>query len=215
MILVRVRDNDPRVRLLQKRQVPFVVFGRDGANTNYTHIDVDGEMAQYTLTRHLIERGHRDIAYIVPPRHLSFTQYRLRGFRRAMAEAGLPVREPWLLTAEHMTENGGRTAATALLDDASLPTAIMAGNDRMALGVMASVQERGLQVGTDVAVTGFDNIPAAEHVYPGLTTMYQPIYTIGEQLTDYLLGTIVGTPPANPTKILNATLIVRGSTVST
>lgn len=213
MILVRAREHDPRIDYLQKRDVPFVVFGRAGDKNDFPFIDIDGEQAQYVLTHHLIERGHQSIAFIMPPKHLSFAQHRLRGFRRAMAGASLQAHNKWTIPAETMTEASGREIALRLLEGNPVPTAIMAGNDRMALGVMAAVQERSGQVGQDVAVTGFDNIPAAAHVYPGLTTMHQPIYQIGEQLTDILLGTIAGNPPGDPAKILTAALIVRGSTV--
>lgn len=213
MILVRIREGDPRIRLLQKLKVPFVVFGRANITNSFTYIDVDGTRAQRELTGHLIENGHRKIAFLAPPRHLSFSKYRLDGFRAAMQAAGEDVREEWVIFVDTMTESGGRAAAEALLSSSPHPTAIMTGNDRMALGVIAAVHQRGLSVGEDVAVTGFDNIPAAEHIYPGLTTMHQPTYEIGEQLADQLLGTIAGSPPENPATILTAKLIVRGSTV--
>ncbi len=213
MILVRVREQDPRIDFLQKHGVPFVVYGRAGSVNDFVHIDVDGEGAQYTLTRHLLDQGHQAIAFITPPLGLSFAGHRLRGFRRAMAEANVSVKNDGIVTATVMTEAGGREIAKKLLKQAHPPTAIMAGNDRLALGAMAAVQDHGARVGHDVAVTGFDDIPPAAHVFPGLTTMHQPIYNIGEQLTDQLLGTIAGSPPENPATILTAELIVRGSTV--
>ncbi len=213
MILVRVREGDPRITFLQERDVPFVVFGRSNATNAYTHIDVDGTHAQRHLTEHLLENGHREIAFLAPPRHLSFARYRLNGFRGAMQAAGCDIREEWVIFLDTMAEAEARTATETLLDATPRPTAIMTGNDRMALGAMAAVRERGLTVGTDVAVAGFDNIPSAEHVYPGLTTMHQPTYEIGERLADKLLGTIAGTPPEQTATILTADLIVRGSTV--
>ncbi len=213
MILVRAREGDPRIDFLQKRGVPFVVFGRAGDVNDFIHIDIDGETAQRELTTHLVELGHQDIAFITPPHHLSFALYRLRGYRQALAEANLTTTPQRTLTANTMTEEGGRQIAQQLLQSSRLPSAIMAGNDRLALGVMSTLQEHGLQVGRDIAVTGFDDIPAAAHVYPGLTTMHQPVYQIGEQLTDQLLGTIAGSPPVALATILTAELIVRGSTV--
>jgi len=213
MILVRVREQDPRIDFLQEQDVPFVVYGRARAGNDFVHIDIDGEQAQYHLTLHLIELGHRDIAFIAPPQHLSFSTHRVRGFKRALADANLTAAPNHLIHAETMTEEAGREITLGLLASEHTPSAVMGGNDRLALGVMAAVQQRGKQVGEDVAVAGFDDIPAAAHVYPGLTTMHQPVYAIGEQLTDKLLGTIAGSPPENPATILTADLIVRGSTV--
>ena len=164
MILVRAREQDPRIDFLQKRGVPFVVFGRAGDVNNFVHIDIDGETAQRDLTHHLVAHGHQDIAFITPPQHLSFARHRLRGYRQALAEANLTDNPERTLEAHAMTENGGRQLAQRLLAMAPMPTAIMAGNDRLALGVMAALQEYGLRVGQDIAVTGFDDMPAAAHV---------------------------------------------------
>lgn len=213
VVIVRVRQDDPRIALLQQRGIPFVVFGRSANHHNYTHIDIDGHKAQRVLTEHLIEQGHTKIAYIVPPKTLTFSQYRLDGFREAMAAHNIPVREDWLLTDYALTEEAGREAAKTFMDMPNAPTAIMTGNDLTAMGVMALLHERGLEIGKDVAVAGFDDISTAAHVYPGLTTMHQPIHDIGERLGDMLLNTITNGAGKQNSVILDAELVVRGSTL--
>lgn len=212
VVVVRARQNDPRITLLQQQNIPFAVFGRSSSNPDYAYIDIDGHEAQRILTEHLIEQGHKKIAYITPPAALTFTQYRVNGFREAMAAHNIPVRKAWLLTANALTEAEGRQAAQKLLDMDDAPTAIMAGNDLTAMGVMALLHERGLAVGKDVAVTGFDDISTAAHVYPGLTTMRQPVYAIGERVGDMLLAMIAEGRVAHGSLILDAELVVRGST---
>jgi len=90
-------------------------------------------------------------------------------------------------------------------------TAIIAGNDLMAFGAMSAAQERGLIVGKDISITGFDDIPMAEHSHPSLTTINQPIYSIGRKLCEMLVQRIAGENINHPQVILSPTLIVRGS----
>lgn len=212
LIVLRTRRNDPRIAFLLDSGLPFVVYGRSDAPREFVYIDVDGEAGQRALTGHLIAMGHRRIAYITPPGDLMFTFYRLAGFRAAMSEHGLPVDETLVVEGE-LTEESGRRVAARLLALPEPPTAIMTGNDLAALGAMSAVQERGLRVGEDVAVAGFDDIPAAEHVHPGLTTLRQPINEIAEQATEYLLTLISGGSPPSRATLLMPELVIRASSL--
>lgn len=98
-----------------------------------------------------------------------------------------------------------------LLDLSNAPTAIIACNDLMALGAISAAQKRGLVVGRDAAITGFDDIPWAEHSHPPLTTLHQPIYDIGRQICDMLVRLIQGEELAERHVLLKPELIVRES----
>jgi LacI family transcriptional regulator len=98
-----------------------------------------------------------------------------------------------------------------LLDLPQKPSAVMACNDLMALGAISAAQKRGLAVGHDIAVTGFDDIPLAEHSHPSLTTVRQPIYDIGCQICDMLIRLIRGEPLAARHVLLEPQLILRES----
>jgi LacI family transcriptional regulator len=98
-----------------------------------------------------------------------------------------------------------------LLELSPLPTAVIACNDLMALGAISAAQSRGLVVGHDVAVTGFDDIPLSEHSHPPLTTVRQPIYAIGRQICQMLIQLIQGKPLDERHVILQPELIVRES----
>jgi LacI family transcriptional regulator len=87
----------------------------------------------------------------------------------------------------------------------------MTGNDLMAFGAMSAIQSRGLRVGYDIAVGGFDDVPSAAHIHPGLTTVRQPIYEIGQQLTEMLFQLIAGQDVAERTILLKPQLIIRAS----
>jgi LacI family transcriptional regulator len=210
LILSRVRMNDTRIQYLSATSMPFVVFGRTRSLGDYVYIDVDGVQAQAELTEHFIQQGHRRIAYITPPQYLTFSQLRLQGFQQAMAHHDLPVIPEYIIEGE-LTEVSGYQATARLLELPVPPTAIMTGNDLMAFGVMNLAQNRGLRVGIDLAVGGFDDIPAAAYVHPGLTTIHQPIYQIGQQLTHTLLDLIAGKPLQQHGVLMPYTLVVRGS----
>ncbi|MCC6614163.1 MAG: LacI family DNA-binding transcriptional regulator [Anaerolineae bacterium] len=211
VILMRSRVDDERIRYLLERHFPFAVFGRtDIMDEAYSYIDVDGRAGQAAMTRHLIDRGHERIAYMRPPATLMFSRFRQQGYREAMAEAGIAIDERLVVECD-LTENAGKRQALRLLKLKQPPTAIMAGNDLMAIGVMNAVREMGLRVGEDVAVGGFDDIPAAEHLNPGLTTIRQPIFHIGQQLTERLLQLIEGSSVGELSTLVEPELILRGS----
>ncbi len=215
VILARIQQNDPRVTYLIETGMPFAAFGRTQANedsaASFSHIDVDGRAGQYTLTQHLINLGHTHIAYIHPPLNYTFGQQRLEGFAQAMAEAGLTP-ERSIQKPGNLSEAAGRAAAEHLLTLDRPPTAIMAGNDLMAFGIMRAVQAHGLRVGVDISVAGFDDVHTAEYVHPGLTTMHQPIYEIGQRLVTLLLDTLAGAQTQPRSYLLMPELIVRAST---
>ena len=209
-VLVRIRCQDPRIDFLREAGVPFVAFGRTEDSLDYPYVDEDGEEGMLQLTRHLLDHGHRRIAYISPPLTLMFARYRMKGVKRALNEAGVALPAEYLLTGE-LTQRSGREAARQLLALPEPPTAIIAGNDLMALGAMSAIQERGLEVGKDIAVAGFDDIPMAEATHPPLTTVHQPIYKIGSLVTEMLIHIIRGVTPEQTQYLLKPRLIIRQS----
>jgi DNA-binding LacI/PurR family transcriptional regulator len=127
-----------------------------------------------TAARHLIELGHRRIAAIGGPDDLWSCRARLDGYRSALRRAGLPVDED-LVRCDELTADAGLRRARELLGLADAPTAIMAGNDAQAFGVLQALAERGLRSPGDVSVTGFDDLPIATWATPPLTTIRQPL----------------------------------------
>lgn len=210
LVLARTRQNDPRIDYLLTTQMPFVVFGRSDNPHEYVYIDVDGVAGQQSLTEHFIGLGHRRIAYIAPPQNLMFARFRMQGFKAAMERHGIPV-DAQLVAEGALTERSGYEIADRLLDLPEPPTAIMTGDDAMAFGVMNAIQNRGLRVGEDVAVGGFDNVPLAEHLPPGLTTIHHPIYQIGQRLVEILVRMIEGKEPVERAVLVEPEIIVRGS----
>ena len=209
-IVVRTRRHDPRIDYLRQAGVPFAVFGRVEGELDFPFVDEDGVDGMRQVAEHLIALGHRRIACIAPPPELMFAEYRLRGVKEALTEAELMIDEGYCATGD-LTQHGGYKQANVLLDLSDPPSAIIAANDLMALGAMSAAQQRGLVVGRDIAITGFDDTPLAEHAHPPLTTVHQPIYQIGSVVCEMLLEILQGREPDQRQVLLKPTLIVRQS----
>jgi LacI family transcriptional regulator len=213
-IVVRTRQQDQRIKYLSRMKIPFVAFGRMLDHNDYVFVDEDGEYGMNLITCHLAELGHKRIAFIDAPGHFMFAHYRRQGFLDGLKENNLEADEELIVTGD-MTQRSGFQLASELLVLPDPPTAIVACNDLMALGAISAAQQLGIQVGKDLAVTGFDNIPLAEHCHPPLTTVHQPIYQIGEMACEMLIKQIRGEPLEQRQIILKPSLMVRQSSLGT
>jgi LacI family transcriptional regulator len=212
VILARTRHDDPRIAYLKAQGFPFVVSGRGalGEESDFPHIDVDSQSGIRQAVAHLIDLGHRDIGLVLPPEEIAYTSYRHEGYREGLADAGIPYRPAYVVHGD-LLRSGGYQGTQHLLDHNPQLTAIVACNDLMAFGAMSAIEERGLLVGSDIAVVGFDDIPAAEYAQPPLTTVRQPIYEIGQRLATMLIGLIGGQSEQATRVTLPPTLIIRRS----
>jgi len=164
-----------------------------------------------TATRHLIELGHRRIATIGGPEGFWSSRARLAGYRAALQAAGLPVDEE-LVRRDRFSAPGGRTQAEHLLSLPEPPTAIVAGNDGQAFGVLQAMGVRGLRAPGDLSVVGFDDAGVASWATPALTTIRQPLAAMAA--TGFrMLRSDPATAGGEPHHIeLATTLVVRDST---
>jgi DNA-binding LacI/PurR family transcriptional regulator len=162
------------------------------------------------VTQHLIDLGHRMVACIAPPQDLMFSVYRCAGLEATMQRNGLSIGSQYYIYGD-LTQRGGFWAMNELLNLSPPPTAVIACNDLMALGAISAAQKRGLVVGRDVAITGFDDIPLAEHSHPPLTTVHQPIYDIGRQICHMLIRLLQGEELNERHVLLQPELVVRES----
>ncbi len=212
MIVARARRNDPRIAYLKALDFPFAVSGSGGEDdpSDFPHIDVDNQDGIQQATDHLIDLGHRTIGLILPPEEIAYTAQRPHGYQRALQAAGIAYEARYVRYAD-LQPAGGYVAGIDLLNCYPEMTAIVACSDLMAIGSMQAIQALGKRVGDDIAVTGFDDIPVAQYANPPLTTIHQPIYDIGQQLTANLIDMIEGLP-VQPVKVmLPTTLRVRAS----
>jgi LacI family transcriptional regulator len=209
-VLVRLGQRDARVDYLRTTGIPFVAFGREAGQPDFPYVDVDGAYGMRLVVEHLVALGHRRIACICAPFDLNFTTLRLNGLRTALERAGVSLQEDMILEGT-LTHRSGFDNANRLLDAPRSPTAIVAFNDAMAIGAMRAAQERGVAVGAELAVTGFDDTPMAEHAYPALTTVRQPIYQIGMMVCEMLVQLIRGENIQKRQTLLQPSLVIRRS----
>lgn len=177
------------------------------------HDDVNATRA---LTRHLLELGHRRIAFGGNQRGGLLHQQRREGVVTELRTAGLELRRENDLIAPDGQMSSGVWLAKQLLNLPVRPTAIICFNDVQAIGVMQTLQQANLRIPEDISVTGFDDIPLAEFLYPALTTYCQPIWELGQlaaRLALHLLGENVNEPLVSESLItMRGRLIVRRST---
>ncbi len=170
--------------------IPFVVLGEQIHHPNIDVVYVDDERAVHEATTWLVvEKQHSKVGYIGVANFHPPGPRRLRGFTRALNDAGLQV-EPRYMREGDFSIEGGMKAANSLIQSGELPTALIVINDLMAIGVILALQEAGYAVPEDVAVVGFDDIPEAMIVRPTLTTIAQYPKDIGEKLANALFERI-------------------------
>jgi LacI family transcriptional regulator len=210
-VVVRTRRQDARIEYLCERGFPFVAFGRVEGSCEFPYVDEDSEHGMRLIVEHLVKLGHQRIAFIAAPEELMFAKYRLESFRESMRMAGFRTDESLMISGD-LTQRSGYTNARELLSHTPPPTAIVACNDLMAIGAMSAAQEKGLVIGEDISITGFDDILLSEHTHPPLTTVHQPIYRIGRLVCQMLVKVIKQENLDERRIILQPELIVRQST---
>jgi len=175
-------------------------------------VTADNQTGAYKATRHLIEMGHMQLATITGPLHLTNALERLNGFRRAVIEAKLNIAPEYVQEAT-FDKQGGASKAAMLLRLIPRPTAIFAGNDMIALGVLAAIRDAGLRCPLDVSLIGFDDLEFAEILNPSLSSVSQSGYQLGSTAARILLERIQG--DAGPAKhiVLETSLKLRDSAI--
>ena len=211
LILSRMRSQDWRVQYLHETKFPFTAFGRTQTAGDFPHVGVDGEAGMRRLVDHLVEQGHRRIAYICAPPDLTLQADRFKGYLSGLRAAGLQYAGELVIEGD-LTRKGGFTGANHLLALPNPPTAIIGVNDLTAIGVLHAANEKNIRVGPELAVAGFDGIEDTEHTHPMLTTIRQPVYDVGRRITAMLIQLITGEQIEDKYLVIQPELIIRAST---
>jgi len=201
--------NDP----ISDFRVPLVFVDRIPENASGGAVCADNVEAGRVATRHLIDLGHRRIALLAGDLSLSPHAERLEGFRQAMRHAGLSIRDEYLCAGSTQAEDSRRSAGH-LLEIKAPPTAIIASNSKLLLGLLHATRERGISVPRELSILTFDEAEWSEYLDPPITAMVQPAYEIGRQAFEILKERILSGVAGGTYSVMRlpAELHVRGST---
>jgi DNA-binding LacI/PurR family transcriptional regulator len=214
MILMNLPYDDPNLRGLDESGAPCV-FTCYLSEDDRAHFVVDADYSGGTAqaVAHLVALGHRRIALLPGPADLISVRLRVRGYRQALAQHGLVAREDYIAYSPFYEFDVTQQAVNALLRLDHPPTALICGEDMMAINVITALHRLGLRVPDDLSVVGFDDVVLAQHVTPALTTLRQDGYRKGtlaaEMLVALMTGTLAG--PSRQTT-LAVDLVQRSST---
>lgn len=201
-------DDGTLAHLIGKRR-NVVLVNEDIPGASVPRVFVENEAGAHAATRHLIEAGHRTIAYLGGPAGLFSVEERKSGYLRAMREAGLDTREN-LVRLGRFSAEFARQAVREMLAAPRPPTAIFASSDALAVQSIIELRALGLAIPDDVSLVGFDDVPMTELLQPPLTAVRQPIDALGRHGFQALHALLTGQTPRMLTR-LPVELMVRGS----
>ena len=189
LLISPVQTNEQTIVDLQQSGLPFVLLGRYFKDLDTNFIVTDDVQGATAAIDHLVELGHEQIAIVNGPSHISSSQERLKGYRKAMAHHGLVTPENFIfhdtVTIEQGYENGKR-----LLSQSNLPTAVFCYSDFVALGVINAAKDMGLRIPKELAVVGYDDIFFSTYLEVPLTTVRIPKYELGKKSFQILKGVL-------------------------
>ncbi|MFJ2032729.1 LacI family DNA-binding transcriptional regulator [Streptosporangium sp. NPDC087985] len=206
VIIASMHGADPLPGILTRRGVPVVCSGRPRVPSDLPYVDMDNAGGAERAVRHLVEQGRCRIATIAGPQDMIAGMDRLTGYRNVLRDSD---RRSIVAVGDFTRESGAVAMRQLLADDPDLD-AVFAANDLMALGALRALRQADRRVPGDVAVVGFDDIPAAAYAEPPLTTVRQPTVEMGRRLARMALNPEERAPLVLPTE-----LVVRESTRTT
>lgn len=196
---------------LNQSKLPIALVNRQVEGLSEACTTLDNEKGGYLATRHLLELGHKNIAYISGPIEKRDAKLRLEGHNRALSEAGVSANSELIFEGNY-TEEDGKLGLLELMARDQPFTALVCANDWMASGAISCARDLGMSLPHDLSIVGFDDVVFAHHVFPRLTTISNPVANMAEMSAKYILNKVYG--QANDVKLsFEPTLILRESTM--
>lgn len=161
-----------------ERNIPLLLFDRTTEKLDVSQVAIDDYLGAYQMVRHLIEQGSKRIAHFTSPKKISIFQERLRGYKDALIDHGIPFQEE-LVIESNLQLVDGRHSMEMLLELKQLPDAVFSASDYGAMGAMQVLKERGIKIPSQIALAGFSNDPFTSFTDPPLTTVDQKSKIIG------------------------------------
>ncbi|MDO6445219.1 LacI family DNA-binding transcriptional regulator [Colwellia sp. 1_MG-2023] len=195
---------------LSKGKTPIYLISRHVEGLPDNCISLDNELGGYIATQSLIEKGHRNIAYLAGPQYKADAIARLQGHKRALSENNIALNEKLIFEAE-FKEQGGIAGLRYFLQEKAEFSALVCANDEMASGAMTYAREHNLHMPEDLSVIGFDNVVFAPHLYPKLTTVDNPVNKMGSMAAKLVLKDVYQQEQHNIQQLFEPSLIMRDS----
>ena len=217
IIVLTGRLSDAALRKAAK-SLPIVVTGRSLSAPDLYALDFDDVEGARVATRHLLELGHREIAFIAGDQRHPDGKDRLRGYRAALEDAGIAF-DPALVLPGDFTEASGLAATLGLIASRRPFTALFASNDQMGFGAALALHRHGLAVPQQVSLVGYDDLASAAYAIPPLTTVHHPVFELGQTAAQAMLELLGGRKPTlvlpPPRLVLRESTAVRGASRAT
>lgn len=196
----------------QRLQLPMVMLDWWPTALDADKVCEDSQYGGYLATKTLIDAGHREIAIISGSFKKSLALNRVKGYRAALVEAGISIREEWIIES-HFDVEGGISGMQQVLQLTPCPSAVFACSDTIAIGAYQAAWRAGLTVGEDISIIGYDNIEIAQYLSPPLTTIHQSKNNLAKQAVRMLLQKIKNPQQPNRTLTLQPHLVWRESVI--
>jgi LacI family transcriptional regulator len=211
LILITNHEDDGRLAAaIDRHKNRVVIVDEDVRNTSAPKFFVENEFGGYQATKHLIDHGHRHILHIGGPRGVMSAIERASGWKRALLEAAIEPRADWQIFTEY--EVGPATeSASAIFRRSPRPTAVFAGSDAIALGVLTQARAHHVSIPSDMSLAGFDGMPIIDLLGPPLTSIAQPIDALGRLSAEKLIEMLGGESETAKTVRLPVALVRRSS----
>jgi len=205
--------DEPALELSTQRKVPVVLLNQTRLNRKYRDVMIDYSRGFHEAMQHLTSLGHSNIVFLTGPQQLSSIQRRQAAFKAAAKKCGVLRGEDQIILGDLRVESG-RVAMETLLRRKRPPTAVIAANDLMAVGVLQAANAAGLRVPEDVSIIGFDDLPLAMMMHPPLTSIHLSRREIAAEAFSQLMQLHKHRAPGSPRapRKVHPRLIVRGST---
>lgn len=196
-----------------KTNFPIVLMEREPGKTNLDSVRIDNRVGAYAAVKHLIERGHKDIAHITGPNISTMAVERKESYVQCLEEHGLEVCPQYIVSGNYKLESG-YAGMQSLMVLEKKPTAVFCANDYMAMGALRFLMEHDYKVPQDVALVGYDDIMVSKMVTPPLTTVRQPVWELAGMAARLLIDRIENKDSSKSegqTVIMQSELVIRAS----
>lgn len=210
LIISPSSENRKYLKNIVEKDLKIIFIGRTIRYQGSTSIIIDNVHGAWMAVQHLIDDGHKKIAFLGGDEELSISQERLKGYKNALKDYDIQV-DKELIRTGNLKRKSGYLMMQELIKEERDFTAVFAENDLLALGAIQAIEESGRSIPSDISVMGFDDIDFASLPEIQLSTVSQPKYEMGKMVFETLLGQIKGDTNANKKVLLEPELVIRGT----